>query len=205
MGKFFAKKVFLVLKFILKFILTIYTAADTIISLSVDIETELSEAEAYIRALDVESRSAIGDKRAMANKLAEFKKELRSLTDDFRNCKFEAEQQALKSGSAARSKLTSNNEKLDKSTRTLEQSRMLVAQTQDVGNVILTDLESQREQLEDAHGKVKDTKQYTLDAKGMLKMMHNRAIIHKVLVYLTIFILFGVIIVMIYYGFLKKN
>jgi len=204
-GKFFAKKVFLVLKFILKFILTIYTAADTIISLSVDIETELSEAEAYIRALDVESRSAIGDKRAMANKLAEFKKELRSLTDDFRNCKFEAEQQALKSGSAARSKLTSNNEKLDKSTRTLEQSRMLVAQTQDVGNVILTDLESQREQLEDAHGKVKDTKQYTLDAKGMLKMMHNRAIIHKVLVYLTIFILFGVIIVMIYYGFLKKN
>jgi vesicle transport through interaction with t-SNAREs 1 len=178
---------------------------DTIISLSVDIETEISEAEAYLRALDVESRSAIGDKRAMAAKLADFKKEIRSLNDDYRNCKFEAEQQALKSGSTARTKLTSNNDKLDKSTRTLEQSRMLVAQTQDVGNVILTDLESQREQLEDAHGKVKDTKQYTLDAKGMLRMMHNRAVLHKILVYVTIVVLFGIIVVMIYFGFIKKN
>lgn len=170
-----------------------------------DIETEISEAEAYVRALDVESRSAMGDKRVIANKLVDFKNELKTLNDSFRNCKFEAEQQALKVGSSTRTKLTSNNDKLDKSTRTLEQSRMLVAQTQEVGNVILTDLESQREQLEDAHGKVKDTKQITLDAKGMLRMMYNRAIIHKVLTYLTIVILFGVICIMIYFGFMKKN
>ena len=165
----------------------------------------MAEADAYLRALDVEARSNVSGGRAMNSKIGDYKKELNDLNDDFKRVKAEAEQKALLSGSSTRAKLTSNNEKLDNSTRTLENSRMLVAQTQEVGGVILTDLESQREQLDDAHDKVKDTKQYTVDAKGVLRSMYTRAIVHKVLVYFTIVVLFGVIIVIIYFGFIKKS
>lgn len=169
-----------------------------------DIENELSEAEAYLRALDVESRSSIPGKTAAA-KMVELKNELKQLSEDFAQCRSAAETTAQSKSSAARTKLTSANQRLDQSTRTLESSRMLVAQTQEVGGGIIQDLEAQREQLEDASGKVQDTQIYTANAKDILKDMHTRAIIHKVLVYLTIVILFGVICIEIYFGFLKKN
>ena len=82
---------------------------------------------------------------------------------------------------------------------------MIAAQTSQIGNVIMTDMESQREQLEDAHSRVKETQQYTMDAKGVLKMIYTRAVVHKICVYFTIVLLFSLIIIVIYYGWLKSN
>lgn len=179
---------------------------DTIISVSVDVEGELGEADAYMKALEAEFRTMMtGDRRANQAKLTEFKNELNNLHANYSRVKMEAEQDALKNGSTARAKMTAANTKLDQSTKTLESSRMLVAQTEGIGNTIISDLEGQREQLTDAQTKVEETKQYTVDAKQVLKDMHRRAIIHKVLVYVIIVILFGVIVCEIYFGFMKKK
>ena len=58
-----------------------------------------------------------------------------------------------------------------------------------VGDSIILNLESQREHLADADEKVRDTKKITVDAKYILRMMGNRALMHKACVMVTILIL----------------
>lgn len=180
--------------------------AETIEQVCMDVEIELSEAEGYLKALEVETKSLItGEKRALAAKVNEFTTELKHTQESYKNARFEAEMRCSKNGQGDRERLMNNNERLDKSTMSLENSRMLAAQTSQIGNVIISDMEAQREQLEDAHEKVKETKQYTFDAKGVLKMIYTRAVVHKICVYFTIALLFSLIIIVIYYGFLKSS
>lgn len=87
----------------------------------------------------------------------------------------------------------------------LEQSRQILAQTENIGVNIITDLESQKEILIDAQGKVKETRQFTMDAKKVLRIMGNRAAMHKCCVIFTIIILAGAIGAIAYYGFFAKD
>ena len=81
----------------------------------------------------------------------------------------------------------------------------MVAQTEQIGNTVLTDLENQREILLDAHDKVTETRGFTTDAKSVLRMMGFRAVYHKMCMLFTILVLAGVIGVIVYFGFLKKK
>jgi len=172
----------------------------------VDIEIEISEARGYLKALEVETKSVItSDKRGMVSKVSGYTGELNTTEENYKKAKFDAEMKCSKNGAGDRERLVRNNDRLDNSTRTLENSRMIAAQTSQIGNVIMTDMESQREQLEDAHSRVKETQQYTMDAKGVLKMIYTRAVVHKICVYFTIVLLFSLIIIVIYYGWLKSN
>ena len=156
--------------------------------------------------MDVEFRAMIGpDKKSTSQKVAEFREEYRQLLQNFQTTKHKAETQALTNGPAARQKLITANQRLDQSTQLLEQSRMLVAQTEGVGNVIIDDLALQKETLYGAKGKVEETKQFTLDAKGILKMMGRRAILHKIIMVFIILFLFAMICVVIYYGFMDDK
>ena len=192
------------------------------ITVSVDIESELSEAEAYVsfyfivihviirnwqlRAMDVEFRTMMGnDKKSASEKVADYRAEYTQLTKSFQNTKQQAESVALKGGSAARSRLVTANQRLDQSTAMLENSRMLIAQTEETGNVIMSDLGQQKETLQGAQSKVQETKQFTIDAKGVLQLMGRRAIIHNLLMMFIILVLFGVICVIIYYGFIEDD
>jgi len=69
-----------------------------------------------------------------------------------------------------------------------------------VGDSIISNLETQRETLVDADEKVRDTKKITIDAKYVLRMMGNRALMHKACVMLTILILGGAIVGVAYVG-----
>jgi len=179
---------------------------DAVISSSVEIEGELSEAEGFLRAMDVEYRTLpSSDKRNAQQKVNDYRDEYRMILQRFQQTKFNAESQALKTGPSARTKLLSANQKLDQSTLQLEQSRMLVAQTEQIGNNILTDLEGQKEVLMDAQGRVKETRGFTLEAKKVLRLMGNRAFMHKCCIMFLIFFLAGIIGVIAYYGFLKKE
>lgn len=181
-------------------------STDSVISATVEIEGELSEAEGYLRAMDVEFRViSSAEKRSAQQKVSDYKDEFRQLNQNFQDSKFKAEALALKQGSTARSKLLTANQRIDESTASLEQSRMLIAQTEGIGNKIITDLESQKETLTDAKEKVQETKEFTVDANRILKMMGNRAIMHKVAVMLTILVLFAAICAILYYGFIGKN
>lgn len=179
---------------------------DLVIAASVEIEGELSECEGYLKAMEIEYRN-LGqlDKKSVQGKVNEYKEEYTLLNSRYTQSKFNAESLALKGGNNARNKLLNANQRLDQSTATLEQARMLVAQTENIGTTIITDLEGQKEQLMGAHDKVKETRQFTLDAKHILRIMGNRAIMHKCCVMFTMFALLVVIGVIIYYGFLKDK
>eukprot|EP01039_Chlorochromonas_danica_P004334 gene4334-4755_t len=177
---------------------------DKIISSSVEIEGELSEAEGYLRAMDVEFRTmSSADKRSAQQKVADYREELRRLQQSFTSSKSNAEAVALTKGPAARSKLLNANQRLDESTAVLEQSRQLVAQTETIGNTVITDLGSQREKLVDAKEKVQETRNFTTEARRVLRMMGNRAIMHKIFVTVLIVGLAAAIVAVGYYGMSK--
>ncbi len=182
---------------------------DNVISASVEIESELSEAEGYYRAMDVEYRNMAGaDKRTMTQKVADYKEEYNQLYNNFQAAKRTAEANALKSGgnsAAARNKLLTANQKLDASTAMLESSRNLVHETEGLGNKILGDMESQKETLQSAQEKVKETKSFTDQARQVLRTMGNRAVMHKICVMFTILVLFGAICGLIYYKFIGSG
>ena len=148
---------------------------DSIIASSVEIEGELSEAEGYLRAMDVEVRSIKGpDKKKIEAKLADYKTEFREATQKFTKTKFEAESAALKKGATgSRGKLLNANAKLDQSTDTLNQSRALVNETEQIGAATLTDMENQREVLLDAHGNVAATKVGALSKAQLTEFLNE--------------------------------
>jgi vesicle transport through interaction with t-SNAREs protein 1 len=178
---------------------------DVVVSQTVEIEGELSEAEGFIRAMEVEFKSlSAAEKRNAQQKVNDFRAELKQMTANFQQAKYNAESLALKGGGSARTKLLNANQRLDSSTATLEQSRQILYQTEAIGDAVISDLENQKEKLVDAREKVKDTKRFTVDAKHILRMMSNRALMHKLCVMLTILLLFGAIIGIGYYGIVMK-
>lgn len=156
--------------------------------------------------MDTEWRGLLGsDKKAAGTKVTDYREEYRQIVENFKAARAKAEATALKGGNAAREKLLNANQKLDRSTAALEQSRMLVAQTEGIGSTITTDLESQREVLQSAKNKVQETKQFTYDAKGILKVMSRRNVYHKLILIAIILALFAAIITTGYFGFIKKK
>lgn len=156
--------------------------------------------------MDVEYRLLMGnDKKSASQKVMDYREEYKQLVQSYETSKAKAEKLALQNGSTARNKLISANQRLDQSTATLESSRILLAETEAIGNNIIVDLESQKESLKTANSNVQETKQFTVDAKGILTMMGRRAVIHNVIMILIIILLFAVICVIAYYGFVDKK
>lgn len=169
-----------------------------------NIDVELSEAEGYKKAMEAEFRQiSTTEKRTAQQKLTEYNEEFARLQNSYATSKSTAENLAMSKGPAARSKLLNANQRLDESTATLEQTRQLVAQTETIGNTVLTDLGSQKEKLVDAREKVKETKNFTTEARRVLKMMGNRAIMHKIFIFLLIIGLGAAIVATGYYGMSK--
>jgi hypothetical protein len=69
---------------------------DAVISASVEVEGELSEAEGYVRAMDVEFRNMTSDnKRSAQTKVGEYKEEYGILLKKYQSAKRSAESQVL--------------------------------------------------------------------------------------------------------------
>ena len=175
---------------------------ELVISLSVDVEFELSEAESYCRAMDVEFRMMpSADKKTASSKLNEYKDEYKQLLQTFTSTKQAAEAEALKSSSSNRAHLISANQRLDNTTASLEESRRIIASTEDIGGKIMADMENQKEMLIGAKENVDQTKDITWNAGEILKEMARRAIYNKICLLLVITFLAGLIGITIYYGF----
>lgn len=181
---------------------------DNFISASVDMEGELAEAEANVRALDVEFRTMSSiEKRNTQQKVNGYKEELKNLQQQYATCRSQIESSMLKGGVTAtgdRSKLVSANERLDQSTAILENSRQIIAETENIGTSIISDMESQKEKLGSAKQNVQDTHSITEKAKGILRSMYSRAVSHKVGVAVTMVLLFGAIVGVGYEAFIAN-
>lgn len=119
-------------------------------------------------------------------------------------------------------------ESLQRSTSLLQDSRRLIAETEEIGDQAATDLQGQRQQLLGAHGKVRlllpllapllppvttsrvleqimETRLFTEDARRLLRNMSRRELRHKLVLVAIIVVLIISNILVIYYRFIKKN
>lgn len=97
------------------------------------------------------------------------------------------------------------NRSLDQGTSTLESSRILVADTGKVGEMIILDLESQREKLLGAQGNVQTMQSSTATAKRVLSSMSRLTLTLKVFLVFVNFLLFCLIGMLAYYGWEQKK
>ena len=134
-----------------------------------------------------------------------YKEEVNQLKSHFKRSKGDADALALKTGSSSRQKLLTSQQKLDNSTATLEKSRMIIAQTDEIGNQTINNMENQKEQLVGAAAKVDETRGYTSNARDVLTAMANRALRHTACVALVIIILLGLNVLTIYFAFIDKD
>jgi vesicle transport through interaction with t-SNAREs 1 len=180
---------------------------DSVIAIGVEVESELSETEGYLRAMDVEHRTlGPSEKKDGQEKVQGYRLEYREMLQKFKTAKHNAESLALRGGgNESRAKLLQTNSRLDSSTAVLQNSRQLVSQTEEIGTGILTDMGNQREILLDADAKVQETRGFTAQAKGVLKMMSNRAYYHKLCIYAWIILLFAAICSILYFGFIAPD
>mmetsp|Transcript_11864 Transcript_11864/g.23551 ORF Transcript_11864/g.23551 Transcript_11864/m.23551 type:complete len:211 (-) Transcript_11864:145-777(-) len=94
---------------------------------------------------------------------------------------------------------------LNRSTAMLEDSRRVIAETEEIGDSVASDLEGQRSQLLNAHGRVVEIRAYMKDAKQILKNMTWRDLQQKCVLLGIIAVLILVIVLVIYYRFIKSG
>jgi len=165
----------------------------------ITLEDEMVEAESYLVAMENEVQGMVGlEKNKFMNKLRGHRGTFENLQKRYKAWVKESEQHGSEN-------LKSSNTKLDRSTALLNQGRSLVHEADDIGGNTIADLEQQKKRIEFAKENVEDTRSATDKARDVLKMIQNRAFRYKLFLYLMILLLGGLNVVVIYYGFSKKD
>ena len=181
---------------------------DALISTSVECEGELSELEGFVKAMEIEVNSMIfSEKQHSQQKLEGYAEEYREALLSFEELRRVAKAAIIKNemNSATRRALVADNDRLDQFTNGILQSKSVVAETELIGNVITSDLENQREKLLGAGENVRETKEYTQVARRVLNIMSNRDFTYKLFLFFLSFLLFLIIWMLTYYGFMSKK
>eukprot|EP00615_Pteridomonas_danica_P009046 CAMPEP_0114352376 /NCGR_PEP_ID=MMETSP0101-20121206/17903_1 /TAXON_ID=38822 ORGANISM="Pteridomonas danica, Strain PT" /NCGR_SAMPLE_ID=MMETSP0101 /ASSEMBLY_ACC=CAM_ASM_000211 /LENGTH=183 /DNA_ID=CAMNT_0001492753 /DNA_START=53 /DNA_END=601 /DNA_ORIENTATION=+ len=140
----------------------------------------IREAEIHIEHMELEAGKIVGPNRSSSmSKVRKFKADLGALKREVNKSAKVLESNPTQSHSAelfSNSKgnawdVASSSESLQNSTKLLEDSRRIVAETEEIGDAVAGDLESQRHQLLNAHGQVMNMKTLTDDARRILKEM----------------------------------
>ena len=106
---------------------------------------------------------------------------------------------------ATRKALVASNERLDQSTYSLQQAKQTVSETEQIGDIIVNDLENQREKLIGAGENVTETKQSTHIARRALNLISRRVLIQKIFLSAIILLLFLTIWLLLYYGIIRRK
>ena len=181
---------------------------EILISSSIECEGELFEIEGFLKAMEVEVNAMLSsEKQHSQKKLEGYADEYKQARQISEELKIASQTAARKNGydTATRIALMVANERLDISTRSLQQSKNVVCETEMIGDQIVSDLEDQREKLIGAGGNIKETRRSTLDAKKVLNLMGYRALTHRFFLTFIFVLLLIFIWMLIYYGILRKK
>jgi len=182
------------------------TSGDEALGISLELEGELSEAEAYLEAMETETRSMVFvEKSKFEPRVGRYRGEYAGLVDKLAASVNMAARRVAESPSSSHRTLASSNSKLDNSSNLLNDSLATIAQTDNIGAQTIEDLEQQKRALEAARDNVEDTQGIVGTAGRVLKEMANRALRHKVFLWTMVIVLAGLIGVVVYYGFENKN
>jgi Snare region anchored in the vesicle membrane C-terminus len=174
----------------------------------VECEDELSEIEGFWKAMEVEVQDMIStDKQYNQRKLDGYAGELKQLRDVYKELRNKSNIVSQKNDATSikRRALLDANDRLDKSTKSIQKSQFSINDTEQVGYVIIADLESQREKLTGAGINVDETKGITHSARRALNQISNRVLMQKLSLLVLILILFCAIWLLFYYGILSRK
>ena len=175
------------------------------------------EASEALKQMDMEARQSGPTERSrMQEKVRMWRNDLATLQKDLEReelvgARQEAynEQRAKSSytqmSDAQRAKMEATSGRLDRSTALLQQSRAQMYETQDIAQATVNTLGAQGEQLLNAHGRVRETTQFTSEARAVLKQMGRRAITNKVILWFIILVLIAANGAVIYEKFIKTS
>mmetsp|Transcript_10128 Transcript_10128/g.9831 ORF Transcript_10128/g.9831 Transcript_10128/m.9831 type:complete len:220 (-) Transcript_10128:145-804(-) len=181
---------------------------DILISISVEAEGEISEMEGFLKAMEIDVSTMMStDRKFNQQKLDGYGEEFKHALNTFETVRLAAETATRRNtiNSENRKLLINRNEYLDKSTKNIQSSNVIVSETEQIGTGIISDLQSQKEGLLYAQENVQGTTQITLQARSFLKLMMNRALMQKVFLLALIILLFIIIWMLIYYGLIMKK
>lgn len=141
------------------------------------IDALISQSSDLIKQMEIEVRSHdSGTRRALGEKLSEYKKSLSSLRSDFERAKEQAQRSSLigEKSSADRQRLLNVNDKLDRQNDMILNAHRTVMETEDVGIEIASELKRNREKIESARSKATEFSGITDSARRILSSMQRR-------------------------------
>jgi len=187
----------------------------------VSVETDISEAEALIRRMDLEARSiqSPATKTPLLAKLRDFKSELQRLKRDVKNAAAAASSQSQReqllagaelsdsyapTSSSQRERLLQATERVNRTGDRIRDGKKQLLETEELGVSILQDLHKQRETILHARETVHGADDNIGKSRRILAAMGRRAMANKIVMYGIILMLLGAIGVIVYFKMIKK-
>ncbi|CAK6956685.1 vesicle transport through interaction with t-SNAREs homolog 1A isoform X5 [Scomber scombrus] len=151
--------------------------------LVLNVDKQLEEVRELMEQMDLEVREIPIQSRAMYNsRLKSYKQEMEKLEKDFR------------------AHLLDNTEKLERSSRRLEAGYQIAVETEQVGQEILSNLHSDREKIQRARERLRETDANLGKSSRILTGMLRRIIQNRILVFILGAIILLTIILAIYFN-----
>ncbi|XP_029953207.1 vesicle transport through interaction with t-SNAREs homolog 1A isoform X1 [Salarias fasciatus] len=184
--------------------------------LVLNVDKQLEEVRELLEQMDLEVRDIPIQSRAMYNsRLKSYKQEMEKLEKDFKRSRIaysdevrnellgddagSSENQLIKLREE-RAHLLDNTEKLERSSRRLEAGYQIAVETEQVGQEILSNLHSDREKIQRARERLRETDANLGKSSRILTGMLRRIIQNRVLVFILGAIILLTIILAIYFN-----
>ncbi|XP_053306185.1 vesicle transport through interaction with t-SNAREs homolog 1A isoform X2 [Spea bombifrons] len=176
----------------------------------VNVEKQLDEAKELLEQMDLEIREIPAQSRGMySSRMRSYKQEMGKLEADFKRSRIaysdEVRNELLgddgNSSETQRAHLLDNTERLERSSRRLEAGYQVAIETEQVGQSILENLSQDREKIQRARERLRETDTNLGKSSRILTGMLRRIIQNRVLfVILGIIIVFAIILA-VYFSF----
>ncbi|CAK4072288.1 unnamed protein product [Aphanomyces euteiches] len=144
----------------------------------------LTQASQLIQQMDLEVRSLdAATKRELSKKVDQYKKSLKSLSDDLKTIKDREEKQGLFGNAEARSRMANATQKLQQTGDRIKAAHQTVLETEEVAIGIQEELSRNREKLDATHNKVKGVNDMARSGGRILGRMSARDKRQKLILY----------------------
>ncbi|XP_077311161.1 vesicle transport through interaction with t-SNAREs homolog 1A isoform X3 [Lithobates pipiens] len=175
-----------------------------------NVEKQLEEAKELLEQMDLEVREIPAQSRGMySNRMRSYKQEMSKLEADFKRSRIaysdEVRNELLgddgNSSESQRAHLLDNTERLDRSSRRLEAGYQIAVETEQIGQNILENLNQDREKIQRARDRLRETDTNLGKSSRILTGMLRRIIQNRLLVFVLGIIIVITIILAIYFSF----
>lgn len=176
----------------------------------VNVEKQLDEAKELLEQMDLEVREIPAQSRATySTRMKSYKQEMSKLEADFKRSRIaysdEVRNELLgddgNSSESQRAHLLDNTERLERSSRRLEAGYQIAVETEQIGQSVLENLSQDREKIQRARDRLRETDTNLGKSSRILTGMLRRIIQNRVLLVVLGIIIVFTIILAIYFSF----